>query len=191
MRPAAAELRTGELADTNSIMLEAQAQVAGFRTARAPILPDDPRRLEAAVREAAARADLVLVLAGTSAGRHDHAPEVLRACGRIVASGVALRPGRPAVLAVVDGTPVMGCPGYPVSAAVAFDELVLPLLDRLTGAEEEVRPAVAARLATAVGSRHGAHERLRVALGAVDGRLVAVPLRRGRACSARFRGPTA
>ena len=179
LRPAGAELEPGELADTNSIMLDGQARAAGCRTDLRPILPDDRELLEQAVREAAASCDLVLVIAGTSAGRHDYAPDVLRSCGRIVASGVALRPGHPAVLAVVDGTPVMGCPGYPVSAAIAFDELVLPLLQRLRGAPGEARPGVAARLGADARSRGGARERLRVALASVEGRLVAVPLRRG------------
>jgi putative molybdopterin biosynthesis protein len=179
LRPAHWELRDGELADTNSIMLDAQAREAGCATRCLPILPDEPARLEAAVRRAARESDLVLVVAGTSAGRHDFAPDVLERCGRIVVRGVAMRPGHPAVLAVVDGTPVMGCPGYPVSAALAFDELARPLLDRIGGAAAAGRTSVSARLATAASSRRGASELLRVALGTVDGRRVAVPLRRG------------
>jgi len=179
LRPAAAELAVGELADTNSIMLEAQAREAGCRTVRAPILPDDPGRLAAAIRDAAGRADLVLVIAGTSAGRGDHAPDVLRRIGRIVVRGVAMRPGHPAVLAVVDGTPVMGCPGYPVSAALAFEDLAVPLVAAMSGAPAAEAPRVPAALGAAVASKGGATERLRVAVGAVDGRRVAVPLRRG------------
>ena len=179
LRPAHWELRDGELADTNSIMLDAQAREAGCATRCLPILPDDPGRLEAAVRRAARESDLVLVVAGTSAGRHDYAPGVLETCGRIVVRGVAMRPGHPAVLAVVDGTPVMGCPGYPVSAALAFDELARPMLDRIGGAAAVGRTSVSARLATGASSRQGASELLRVALGIVDGERVAVPLRRG------------
>ncbi len=149
LRPAAAELAVGELADTNSIMLEAQAREAGCRTVRAPILPDDPDRLAAAIRDAAGRADLVLVIAGTSAGRGDHAPDVLRRIGRIVVRGVAMRPGHPAVLAVVDGTPVMGCPGYPVSAALAFEDLAVPLVAAMSGAAAAEAPRVPAALGAA------------------------------------------
>jgi putative molybdopterin biosynthesis protein len=179
MRPAGEALAPGELADTNSIMLEAQARSAGCHTKRWPILPDDPARLEAAVRRAASECDLVLVIAGTSAGRHDYAPHVLATCGRIVANGVAMRPGHPAVLAVVGDTPVMGCPGYPVSAAVAFDELAQPMLRRMGGAPPEKRAQITARMAAGVSSRAGARERLRVAVAVVEGELVAVPLRRG------------
>jgi molybdenum cofactor synthesis domain-containing protein len=121
LRPAGAELAVGELADTNSIMLAAGAREAGCATLRHPILPDDPDRLGGAIRDAAERADLVLVIAGTSMGRDDHTPGVLRRTGRVVVCGVAMRPGHPAVLGVVGDTPVMGCPGYPVSAALAFE----------------------------------------------------------------------
>jgi len=84
-----------------------------------------------------------------------------------------------AVLAVVDGTPVMGCPGYPVSAALAFEDLAVPLVAAMSGAPAAEAPRVPAALGAAVASKGGATERLRVAVGAVDGRRVAVPLRRG------------
>jgi len=175
LRPAGTQLADGELADTNSIMLEAQAREAGFRTVRGEILPDDADRLAAAVEQAAAASDLVLLVAGTSAGRHDLAPEVLRRCGSIVVRGVAMRPGHPAVLAVVDGTPVMGCPGYPVSAALAFDRLARPLLER---ADAE-QPTAGAVLAAPLTSKRGVRQHVRVATGRVDGRQVAVALRGG------------
>jgi putative molybdopterin biosynthesis protein len=179
LRPATADLAVGELADTNSIMLAGQAREAGCDTERRPILPDDPELLAAAIRDAAAGADMVLVIAGTSAGRGDHLPDVLRRVGRLVVRGVAMRPGHPAVLAVVDGTPVMGCPGYPVSAALAFEDLGRPLLAAMTGEMSAEAPRVAAALAAEVRSKGGAAEHLRVAVGTVAGRRVAIPLRRG------------
>jgi putative molybdopterin biosynthesis protein len=179
LRPAGAALAAGELADTNSPMLEAQALQAGCETRRGPILPDDPDRLVTALRAAAAEADLVVLVAGTSAGRGDYAPEVIRRCGRIVVRGVAIRPGHPVVLGVVDGTAVMACPGYPVSAALAFDALALPLLASFEQAAAPRRPVAAAQLAAGVRSKPGSRELLRVRLGTVAGRRVAVPLRRG------------
>jgi putative molybdopterin biosynthesis protein len=121
----------------------------------------------------------VLLVAGTSAGRHDYAPDALRRCGRIVVHGVAMRPGHPAVLGVVDQTPVMACPGYPVSAAVAFDELALPLIASMQEVRVRCRPAVRARLAGQARSKRGAHHLLRVRLATVDGGRVAMPLRGG------------
>ena len=123
LRPATAELAVGELADTNSIMLAAQAREAGCRTVAEPILPDDPDRLAAAIRDAAGRADLVLVIAGTSAGRGDHRRTSCAASGGSSCAASRCAPGTPRCSRVVDGTPVMGCPGYPVSAALAFEDL--------------------------------------------------------------------
>jgi putative molybdopterin biosynthesis protein len=179
LRPAGTRLADGEIADTNSLMLDGQAREAGCETLRWPILPDDPDTLAAALRAAADQADLVILVAGTSAGRKDHAPDVLRRCGLILVRGVAMRPGHPVVLGVVDGTPVMACPGYPVSAALAFDELALPLLASIDRAAAARRPTAPAQLAAGVRSKRGAVERVRVRFGTVDGRPVAVPLRRG------------
>jgi putative molybdopterin biosynthesis protein len=179
LRPADALLAPGELADTNSLMLDGQASEAGCETRRWPILPDDADRLSAELRTAAAEADLVLLVAGTSAGRHDYAPDVLRRCGRIVVQGVAMRPGHPAILGVVDHTPVMACPGYPVSAALAFDELALPLIASLEGIAVGRRPSAHAHVAAEVKSKQGTRHLVRVRLGTVDGGRVAVPLRGG------------
>ncbi|MEA2212835.1 MAG: molybdopterin molybdotransferase [Solirubrobacteraceae bacterium] len=179
LRPADAILAGGELPDTNSPMLDGLCREAGCETQVWTILPDDPERLSTALATAAARADLVLLVAGTSAGRHDYAPDVLRRCGRIVVRGVAIRPGHPAVLGVVGQTAVMACPGYPVSAALAFEELARPLIAWLQGAGASRRPSVPARLANHVRSKPGARHLLRVRLGTVDGARVAMPLRGG------------
>jgi putative molybdopterin biosynthesis protein len=179
LRPAEATLAPGELADTNSLMLEGIARESGCDAHVWPILPDDPDRLTEALAAATERADLVLLVAGTSAGRHDYVPEVIHRCGRIVVHGVAIRPGHPAVLGVAGGTAVMGCPGYPVSAALAFEELARPLIAWLEGTVAPRRPAVAARLAADVRSKRGGRSLLRVRIGSVDGHRVAVPLRGG------------
>jgi putative molybdopterin biosynthesis protein len=179
LRPADVALDPGELADTNSLMLEGLARESGCQARVWPILPDDPDRLAEAVMTATAWADLVLLVAGTSAGRHDHAPEVLRRCGRIVVHGVAIRPGHPAVLGVVDHTAVMACPGYPVSAALAFEELVRPLIASLEGAGPPRRPSIGVRLAADVHSKRGSRALLRVRVGTVGRARVAMPLRGG------------
>ncbi|MEA2383282.1 MAG: molybdopterin molybdotransferase [Solirubrobacteraceae bacterium] len=179
IRPVGATLAAGELLDTNSLMLEGQAREAGCETHRVTIVPDHPDRLASALRAAAEDSDLVILVAGTSAGRHDYAPEVLRRCGRVAVRGVAMRPGHPVVLGAVGAVPVMACPGYPVSAALAFDALAVPLLASLEQTAPAQRPTVAAQLASAVRSKPGRRELLRVRLGTVNGRRVAVPMRRG------------
>jgi putative molybdopterin biosynthesis protein len=135
----------GQLADSNSPMLAAQAVEAGCEAARLPICPDDPEQLAERLRAAALIADLVLVLAGSSAGRDDYTAPVVERCGRLAVHGVAVKPGHPVVLGVVDGTPVIGVPGYSVSAALTFELFAEPLLAELTGAPRPGRPRATAR----------------------------------------------
>ena len=121
VRPPGSELAPGEIPDANSVMLSAMLREAGALPDALPIAPDRPAALADAVRAAAARSDLVLMLAGSSRGARDHTAAVLGSCGELIVRGVALRPAHPVLLAVVDATPVVGVPGYPVSAALAFD----------------------------------------------------------------------
>jgi molybdopterin molybdotransferase/putative molybdopterin biosynthesis protein len=224
IRPVGSQLRTGELPDTNSVMLAAQAEAAGCEAHRFEVTRDDPEEIAAAVRAAAARSDLVIVIAGSSAGRDDHTAEVVDSVGTLAVHGVAVRPGHPVVLGVVHGdaeprapadglptepargtegdaaggsdgssgeppggedrdgdraTPVLGAPGYPVSAALTFDIFAAPLLAQLEGAPPPEAPVARARLARKLASTMGMDDWVRVRLGRVGGQLVATPLPRG------------
>jgi molybdopterin molybdotransferase/putative molybdopterin biosynthesis protein len=179
IRPVGTELGEGELPDTNSVMLAAQAEAAGCEAHRFEITPDVPEQIAEAVRAAAARSDLVIVIAGSSAGRDDHTAEVVESVGTLAVHGVAVRPGHPVVLGVADQTPVLGAPGYPVSAALTFDIFAAPLLARLEGAPPPEAPVAQARLARKLASTMGMDDWVRVRLGRVGGRLVATPLPRG------------
>ncbi len=174
-----AEPAPGELIDTNSLMLAAQAREAGCEAETTPILADDPDLIGAALREGAARADLVIVIAGSSAGRDDHTAAVVEQAGTLLVHGVAVKPGHPVVLGVVEGTPVLGAPGYPVSAALTFELFALPLLAALEGTAAVARPRARARLARRLASSLGSDDWVRVRLGRVGGALVATPLPRG------------
>ena len=183
IRPVGAELSAGELPDTNSLMIAAQAEAAGCEAHRFEIVRDDPSEIAAAVRAAAARSDLVVVIAGSSAGRDDHTAAVVAEVGTLAVHGVAVRPGHPVVLGVFreegSSTPVLGAPGYPVSAALTFDIFAAPLLARLEGAAPPEAPVATARLARKLASAMGMDDWVRVRLGRVAGRFVATPLPRG------------
>jgi putative molybdopterin biosynthesis protein len=179
IRPVGTEPAPGVILDTNSLMLCAQAEAVGCVTWRSPIIPDDPEALAEAVRDAATRADLVIVVAGSSAGRDDHTANVVARAGTLAVHGVAVRPGHPVVLGVVDRTPVLGAPGYPVSASLTFDIFAAPLLAALEGAAPAERPRSRARIARKLASAMGMDDWVRVRLGRVGGELVATPLPRG------------
>jgi putative molybdopterin biosynthesis protein len=179
IRPIGTPTGPGEILDTNSLMLAGQAREVGCDAVVLPIEPDDPAGITAALRRAAARADLVILIAGSSAGRDDHTASVIEAAGTLAVHGVAVRPGHPVVLGAVDATPVLGCPGYPVSAALTFEIFAAPLLARLEGASLRERPRARARLARKLASSMGMDDWVRVRLGRVGGSLVATPLPRG------------
>jgi putative molybdopterin biosynthesis protein len=179
VRPVGSETGPGEILDTNSLMLAEQAREAGCDARVLPIEPDDPHRIEAVVKASADECDLLIVIAGSSAGRDDYTARVVASAGTLTVHGVAVRPGHPVVLGVVGRTPVLGAPGYPVSAALTFDIFAAPLLSELSGASPRRRPAASARLARKLASPLGMDDWVRVRLGVVGGATVATPLPRG------------
>jgi putative molybdopterin biosynthesis protein len=179
IRPVGAPLGPGEIPDTNSLMLAAQAREAGCVASVTEIVRDDPAAITAVLTEAAGTADLVILIAGSSAGRDDHTARVVAAAGTLAVHGVAVRPGHPVVLGTVGTTPVLGAPGYPVSAALTFDIFAAPLLAALEGATPRQRPLATARLARKLPSAIGMDDWVRVRLGRVGGEVVATPLPRG------------
>jgi putative molybdopterin biosynthesis protein len=199
IRPLGSTLATGEILDTNSVMLEGLLAEVGCESWVLPAVPDIADELVAAVTTAADTADVVLVIAGSSAGRDDHTSAVISRLGRVAVQGVAIRPGHPVVLGVLGGdspedashrptappVPVVGVPGYPGSAKLAFDEFVRPLARRILGMEAATDHRVMARLAVAVDSSPQLDEYLRVRIATVVDpvsaapHLVAVPLPRG------------
>jgi putative molybdopterin biosynthesis protein len=186
IRPIGTELAEGEILDTNSLMLAAQAREIGCQADVTDIVPDDPSAIGTALRAAAAGADLVILVAGSSAGRDDYTARVVAEAGTLAVHGVAVRPGHPVVLGAVTGRPpgepataVLGAPGYPVSAALTFDIFAAPMLAELEGAAPIERPSTTARLARKLPSAIGMDDWVRVRLGRVQGDVVATPLPRG------------
>ncbi len=179
VRPIGTPTGPGQILDTNSLMLATQAREAGGTARCLPIEPDDPARLARAARAAVADCDLLIIVAGSSAGRDDYTARIVSELGTLAVHGVAVRPGHPVVLGVIDGTPVLGAPGYPVSAALTFDIFAEPLLAELEGAMPRRRPRTRARLARKLASPLGMDDWVRVRLGLVAGTMVATPLPRG------------
>ncbi len=171
--------RPGDVPEFNSTLLAGQLRLTGAEAVTARPSTDDPDTLRRRVAEAVDRAEVVAVIAGSSAGRGDHTARVVESLGRVVVHGVAIRPGGPVVLGLVGDTPVVGLPGYPVSAAIACELFVVPLVSRLLGREEGLRPRLTATLARRAASPAGREEYLRVQVAPVDEGWMALPLTRG------------
>lgn len=171
--------RPGEIIDFNSTVLGAMVTESGGAPAISAAVPDDPTLLKQALRDALRDHHLVALIAGSSAGEHDFTAEVIDGEGDLLVHGIEVMPGKPAVLGVVAGKPVIGVPGYPVSAIVVAREILQPALQRLQEAGFAPPPTVRAVAPRKIPSRLGLEEFVRVTLGRVEDRLVAVPLARG------------
>jgi putative molybdopterin biosynthesis protein len=149
---------------------------APLRTAR---VGDDPAKLGAALREALKNNHVAAIIAGSSAGEHDFTAEVIAQEGELLAHGIDVMPGKPAVLGMVEGKPVIGIPGYPVSAIVIAREILRPVVEKLLGAGSGAPPTVKAVVPKKIPSHLGLEEFVRVHLGRVEDKLIAAPLGRG------------
>lgn len=177
--PPTAELKAGSIPEFNTTVYGSFLEADGVRVSVTPIVPDDPKKLREALSEAIERSDLVLLLAGSSAGRDDLSAATIRSLGEVVLHGLAIRPGKPAVLGICKKKPVIGLPGYPVSGLVILEEVVRPLLSKLYGLDIPARPVVQARLTRRLLSSLKYLEFIRVRLTRSRGQLIAAPLDRG------------
>ena len=171
--------RPGQITDFNSTVLGAMVTECGGTPTLLPAVPDNPALLREALRNALQDHHLVALIAGSSAGAHDFTADVIAGEGELLAHGIEVMPGKPAVLGVITGKPVMGIPGYPVSAIVIAREILQPALWQMLG---EGSPTPQTTLAVAprkIPSPIGLEEFVRVTLGRVNGKLMAVPLARG------------
>ncbi len=173
------EFQPGRIVEFNSTILSALVSDAGGEARVLPSVTDDPEKLKAALRNALQDHHLVAIIAGSSAGEHDYTAQVIDEEGELLVHGIDVMPGKPAILGIVKGKPVVGVPGYPVSAIVVARELMEPALARFLGQGYVARTRVKATLPRKLASHLGLEELIRVTLGRVGDNLVAVPLRRG------------
>lgn len=169
----------GAIIESNSRMFENLTAEAGGEGFRYPVLPDRRETIRDAIDRAVEEHDMVIVNAGSSAGRDDHTAEVISRLGEVIVHGVAIKPGKPVILAVVRGKPVIGLPGYPVSAYIGFDAFARPLIESMSGRRGASRCSVEAVSSRRLVSSLKHMEYVRVKVGRVGQRLVAVPLARG------------
>ncbi len=173
------EATPGAVIDFNSTVLAAFVREWGGTPVKYPRARDDLAVLKQALRQAADECDLVTIIAGSSAGEHDFTSEVVAESGELLAHGIDVMPGKPAVLGRVRDKPVIGMPGYPVSAIVIAREILRPALEKFLGSAAPTYPTVRAIVPKKIASHLGLEEFIRVTLGRVGDKLVAVPLARG------------
>ena len=180
----------GQVVEFNSIMLAAQVREWGGTPVRVDPVEDQHELVEEAMLKAAGENDIVVINAGSSAGSEDYTAPAVQSLGELAVHGVAVRPGHPVVLGIVEGRPVLGIPGYPVSALVTSELFLKRTIERCLGVSTTDFPSprltaltrgptAEAVVTRKIYSPAGEDEFLRVRLGRVDGNLVATPIRRG------------
>ncbi len=173
------ERKQGSIPDFNSTVIAAYLSEWGAEPTVMPIVPDDPVKIKAALISALAKNDLVIINAGSSAGEKDYTYKVIEEIGEVFIHGVSSRPGKPTILGKAESKPVIGLPGYPVSAYMSLEWFVQPLIFRCLGLPVPERKKIAVTLGRRLTSEVGVEEFVRMSVGHVGDRYVANPLTRG------------
>lgn len=168
----------GQVVESNTIMAEAMLGSLGACCTRYPRVKDDPEQIRKTLQRAVLENDLVIISAGSSAGTKDYTAEVIAGLGEVLIHGVAIKPGKPAIIGRIDTKPVIGMPGYPLSALTVLREIVLPLLHRF-GLPAVSFGTVDARFTVSVSKDIGSDEFVLCSLGLVGNNWVLSPLSRG------------
>lgn len=171
--------KEGEIIESNSRMFEAMVRENGGIPKRYDIVKDDKDEIRESVLKALSENDIVIVNAGSSAGTEDYTVHILREIGEVFVHGVAMKPGKPVILGRACGKPIIGIPGYPVSAYLAMENFVYPLLASFTGLKGSEGRTIEAVLSRRLVSSLKHREYVRVRVGRVGGRYVCSPLARG------------
>lgn len=172
-------LEDGDVPEFNSAIFSAMLREWGAKAVVYPTARDRLDLIRGAVKKASFECDAIIVIAGSSAGRDDYTADALKSLGTLVLHGIAIKPGKPAVLGHIGSVPFIGIPGYPVSGIIVMEEIFKSVLPLLTVREGEEPPGFQAKLTKQTVSSLKYKEYIRCRLGFIDGEAVAVPTERG------------
>jgi len=169
----------GKIIEYNSKVIKNMISEWGGEASIFNIVRDIPNDLISILKKVIQQSDIVVVLAGSSAGSKDFTSKIIKSLGEILVHGVTIMPGKPTILGIIDKIPVIGLPGYPVSMFISAEQFLKPLIFKKLGLQLENREMIKAAMAQKVVSRLGNEEFLRVRLGEIDEKIMAFPLPRG------------
>ena len=176
--PAGTRPAPGQVVESNTVMAKAMLEEAGAMCTRYPFVEDKPEKIREAIAAACKENDIVIVSAGSSAGTKDYTAEVIAELGEVLVHGVAIKPGKPVIIGRIDKKPVIGLPGYPLSALTVIREIVCPFLRNyglvVTGPDH-----IRAQITTSVAKEIGSDEFVLCTLGRVGSRWVVSPQSKG------------
>ncbi|MBQ4577752.1 MAG: molybdopterin biosynthesis protein [Clostridia bacterium] len=184
--PPCADPKPGDILEFNGSIFSAMVKTWGADAVVYPIVPDDFDAIKAMTAKAAEECDMVLLNAGSSAGREDYSAQVIRELGQVLYHGIAIKPGKPAILGCRGSVPILGVPGYPVSGIIVIEALLKPLIDDWLKIAAQPGEYVNATLTRPVVSGLKYEEFVRVRMGYVGKTLTASPLSRGSGVVSSF-----
>jgi len=179
-------LPKGSIIESNGTMLKHCAIECGAQAERHEIVADHQNDIQLIIENNISQYDMILLVGGSSAGDSDFTRAVIEKTGKILLHGVTIMPGKPVVLGDVQQTPVVGVPGYPVSAIVIFDQFIRPMIYQLIGITPPKRTTIPVQLTRNMPSKLGIEEFIRVKLGKVGDQVVASSLPRGAGAITSF-----
>jgi len=172
-------MKVGSIIESNSRVFEGMIKKLGGIAYRYQPVADDYQLLKETISQAIKENDMVIVNAGSSAGSEDYTVSLIRELGEVLVHGIATKPGKPTILGIIKGKPILGIPGYPVSAYFVFETFASPLIKAFQGQTMEDRPMVEAVVSKRIVSSLQHREYVRMKLGKVENKLIATPLNRG------------
>jgi putative molybdopterin biosynthesis protein len=173
-------LPPGKVPEFNTMILSGLVEESGGEPVRFPIVRDKEELIKKTLADAVASdCQMVILNAGSSSGSEDYSLTAIESLGEILVHGVTIMPGKPTILGIIQGKPVIGNPGYPVSATISFEQFARPVLYKMQGLLTPERKRVSVFPARSFPSKLGQEEFLRVNLGRVGEKIIANPLPRG------------
>jgi putative molybdopterin biosynthesis protein len=168
----------GQVVESNTVMAKAMLEEAGAACTRYPFVEDKPEKIRDAIAAACKENEIVIVSAGSSAGTKDYTADVIAELGEVLVHGVAIKPGKPVIIGRIDKKPVIGLPGYPLSALTVIREIVYPFLQNY-GLVVTEPDHIRAQITTSVAKEIGSDEFVLCTLGQVGSRWVVSPQSKG------------
>ena len=184
--PPCTDPKPGDILEFNGSIFSAMVRQWGAEAVVYPIVPDKFDQIKAMVAKAASECDMVILNAGSSAGREDFSARVIRELGEVLYHGIAMKPGKPAILGCQGEKVILGVPGYPVSGIIVIEQLLKPLIDHWLKVPAALPQYGKATLTRPVVSGLKYEEFVRVRMGCVGGKLMASPLSRGSGVVSSF-----
>lgn len=172
------DMTKGNIQDSNSYFVKNELNLLHVNATIFPIQKDIFERLEDTIVTASTQYDLLLIGAGSSAGNKDFVKAITEKNGTVLSHGINIKPGKPTVIGLVNKTPLIGLPGFPVSTYISFNKVVKPLICKMMSMEEIKPYKIQATLSQKVYSSLKNHEFIRVRLATVNNKLIAIPLSR-------------